>query len=415
MNDVPPPPRNDESSRIGRESEVVYVEKKKRGGFLKWLAIGGFALLLLAGGCVAILATAASNLDEELNDTVDASVATSADAEDEEAIDDTADDEAAAQEATGDTAATSDSAGSDDEAEADEPSTAERDELGPVMIDSLPFGEAHTRDPGFNDAGWTVSIDDVVDLPVFAGEAEGCLAVVGTATLDSLEDGLTSNPFSFPEVVLVADGVQVLDFVLCDSDALDAEGMIRTTEAELTEGTTVTWYKAYGVPVDGYDFVAIEQTVYSADGAQVMLGERREPVSSGGPDDGPYSFGDAHTRKAGFTGAGWTVSIDDVVELNALAGDLDTCLAVIGTATLDTLDEGLTSNPFSFPEVVLIQDGVQNNDFAVCNTDDLDAQGMIQSGGASITEGTTITWYQTFGVLNDGYDLVAIEETVYEP
>jgi len=97
-------------------------------------------------------------------------------------------------------------------------------------------------------------------------------------------------------------------------------------------------------------------------------------------------------------------------------GDDETCLAVIGTATLDSLDEGLTSSGFSFPEVVLIQNGVQLKAFtSSCDVTGLEAEGLIRIFGAEITQGTTVQWFQSFAANNETYDIVAIEETIYTP
>lgn len=135
-----------------------------------------------------------------------------------------------------------------------------------------PFGQAHSRDPGFLDAGWTLSIDEVrtegvPNDPIFGteGETGTCVAVIGTATLDSLDsEELTSNPFSFPDVVLVAGGSQAdTAIVECDTDGLEAEGLQWTLDIELAEGATVRWFDVFLVDSVEYDTVAIESTVYA--------------------------------------------------------------------------------------------------------------------------------------------------------
>ena len=133
-----------------------------------------------------------------------------------------------------------------------------------IAVGSLPFGEAHERDPGFGGEGWTVSIDEVRVVPVDFGVDETCLAVIGTATLDSLDEGLTSSGFSFPEVVLIQDGVGLEAFTIsCDVTGLEAEGLIRIFGAEITQGTTVQWFQSFAANNETYDIVAIEETIYS--------------------------------------------------------------------------------------------------------------------------------------------------------
>lgn len=73
---TPPSPRSpgSEPQVIGEPPstapQVVYVEKK-RGSALKWLAIIGIVLLVLLGGCMALLASAADSIGEELEQQQD--------------------------------------------------------------------------------------------------------------------------------------------------------------------------------------------------------------------------------------------------------------------------------------------------------------------------------------------------------
>ena len=284
---------------------------------------------------------------------------------------------------------------------------------GPVVFAALPFGEAHTRDPGFGGEGWTVSIDDVVPIETFFSDGD-CLAIVGTATLDSLDEGLTSTGFSFPEASLFQAGVKNSGLGFCDGTGLESQGMVLYLNAEVTVGTTFTWFKPFEVVQTDFDFAAIEDTVYTASGGDTEVGSRSEPSADGGSDDGPYPFGEAHTRGPGFGGEGWTVSIDDVVPIETFSSDGD-CLAIVGTATLDSLDEGLTSTGFSFPEASLFQAGVKNSGLGFCDGTGLESQGMVLYLNAEVTVGTTFTWFKPFEVVQTDFDFAAIEDTVYEP
>ena len=130
-----------------------------------------------------------------------------------------------------------------------------------LSCSALPFGEAHTRDPGFGGEGWTVSIDDVVPIETFFSDGD-CLAIVGTATLDSLDEGLTSTGFSFPEASLFQAGVKNSGLGFCDGTGLESQGMVLYLNAEVTVGTTFTWFKPFEVVQTDFDFAAIEDTVY---------------------------------------------------------------------------------------------------------------------------------------------------------
>lgn len=135
----------------------------------------------------------------------------------------------------------------------------------------IPFGQPHTRDPGMLGAGWTISIDEVrtegIELDSFfadEGEQRTCVAVIGTATLDSLDsDELTSNPFSFPSIVLIAGGSSIDSAVAeCDTSALEREGMEWVLDISLAPGGTVRWFESFLVDDGVYEAVAVESTVY---------------------------------------------------------------------------------------------------------------------------------------------------------
>ena len=134
-----------------------------------------------------------------------------------------------------------------------------------------PFGEPHSRQPGFTGAGWQISIDGVTDPAGFSDFAQEylvdviagmrCVVVFGTATLESLEsDQLTSNPFGFPEIVLVADGVKADRDPSCAVDGMNGE---YTLDIELAPGGSTAWYEQFLVPENApVDLVAVEETVY---------------------------------------------------------------------------------------------------------------------------------------------------------
>jgi hypothetical protein len=141
-----------------------------------------------------------------------------------------------------------------------------------------------------------------------------------------------------------------------------------------------------------------------------------------GTADNPYPFGQAHSRKPGFLGAGWTISIDEVrtegIGYNRFFADDDetrTCVAVIGTATLDSLDsEELTSNPFSFPEPVLIVNGAKVDPAILeCDTEGLKAEGLTWRLDVELAPGGTTRWFEIYLVDTVDYDTVAIESTIY--
>ncbi len=142
-------------------------------------------------------------------------------------------------------------------------STTEEAEIG-TADNPYVFGQPHTRSPGFLGAGWTVSIDGWRHL----GEVDDghCIAVYGSATLDSLDsDELTSNPASFPEVVVIDDGVQHKSFEASACFQLTPDDLGEwALGMELIEGGSTEWYTRHLIPTDEPDTLAIETEIYAA-------------------------------------------------------------------------------------------------------------------------------------------------------
>ncbi len=204
-------------------------EKTKRGCLGTSMAVMfGIlgAIVLLAGGCIAVIAMASGGDDDD--ETVSPLV--------------------------------------DGESETDGAAA----EKGTIENPYL-FGEAHTREAGFLGAGWTISVDEVRSIPkgIFADETDPrtCMAIIVTVTLDSLEgDELTANPFSFPEMAVVdMNGKKSEDgFVECDGAELAAEGITSKYELELTVGGTGRFYDPVLLETPNYQYVAVESTIYGS-------------------------------------------------------------------------------------------------------------------------------------------------------
>lgn len=135
------------------------------------------------------------------------------------------------------------------------------------------YGEAHSRSAGLLGAAWTVSIDEVREIPFDSYRADDpalvgkqCLAVLGSARLDELDsDDLTSNMFSFPSVTFVdSRGVELDSATECDESELTDAGYLRVFDMSLTEGASAKWVTAYIVDEHTVpQVVAIENTVYA--------------------------------------------------------------------------------------------------------------------------------------------------------
>lgn len=232
---VPPPAGPAPGPSPGSPGVTTGPTNEKKSGCLgigmgvMFGIIGAFVLLI--GGCAALVASSS----DEVRNAIEADPSTSA-----------ADGGSAATGGTGD---------------------ADRG----TRENPLPFGEAHARRPGLLGAGWSVSIDEVREIPrdpffTEDGDSRICLAVLVSVTLDSLTgDELVANPFSLPDVNLVsADGQKAVDgFLECDGSSLQAEGFSAKFSLELIEGGSGRYYDPVLVDSADYDFVAVESTVYA--------------------------------------------------------------------------------------------------------------------------------------------------------
>jgi len=150
--------------------------------------------------------------------------------------------------------------------EATTTTTEAEPELG-TKENPYPLGQAHSRAPGFSGAGWSISIDEVfvdVTLDRWNNEPGRCIVLTGTATLESLEgDELTASSFSFPEIVVIADGRKAESTVhecVVGEVTTDTEWIL---DLELMPGATARWHREFMAPEGSkVDLVAVENTVY---------------------------------------------------------------------------------------------------------------------------------------------------------
>ncbi len=145
-----------------------------------------------------------------------------------------------------------------------------------------------------------------------------------------------------------------------------------------------------------------------------------DEVAEKGTIENPYQFGEAHTREAGLLGAGWTISVDEVrsISKGILADEADprTCMAIIVTVTLDSLDgDELTANPFSFPDMAVVDmNGKKSEDgFMECDGSELVAEGITGKFELELTVGGTGRFYDPVLLETPTYQYVAVESTVY--
>lgn len=136
--------------------------------------------------------------------------------------------------------------------------TTLQDDGRPGSITSpLVFGTEHSRPPSFSGSGWTLSVDEVRDL------GDGCLGVVGTATLDTLsEDRELSFSRSFPEIELVEPNERAVEPQRCNRSEVDSDGRLWAQDIELPEGASFTWFETFDAEPDSYRYVSVSGTLY---------------------------------------------------------------------------------------------------------------------------------------------------------
>lgn len=126
------------------------------------------------------------------------------------------------------------------------------------FTDPYPLGASHAREPGLSGSGWTVSVDQIRDI------GDGCLAVIGTATLDTLVGERTfSLSSSFPEIELVDASETVDEPDTCNRADLATEGLLWAQNLEVVEDFTFEWFETFEAERDSFRYVSVSGTLYS--------------------------------------------------------------------------------------------------------------------------------------------------------
>lgn len=119
----------------------------------------------------------------------------------------------------------------------------------------------------------------------------------------------------------------------------------------------------------------------------------------------PLAFGTNHSRVPGPAGSAWTLSVDDV-------SDIDGCIVVTGRATLDAIEgERLTSLRSSFPEIALVDADEQLIAPTDCGREALAQGGRLWAQDTEVEAGTTFEWFETFDAQT--FRWVSVSGTLY--
>ncbi len=202
---------------------------------------------------------------------------------------------------------------------------------------------------------------------------------------------------------------------------LAAAGRLGGDDDVVVAGVSTT--VAAGVEAEAGDVV--ETTVTTAAPATTTAEASSTPTGASGlptEDAEVLAFGQMHERAVGFVGAGWNISIDETRagEPGRFAqSDFDAgCTVVVGTAVLREWEgDELTSNPFSFPAINLIDgDAKVEGDTLNCDLEGPRAEGLVWHLDVSVVEGAEVRWFKVFPTAVAGeYQAVAVEQTIYTP
>lgn len=144
--------------------------------------------------------------------------------------------------------------------------TTEIPEVGELSVGDLDRELLAIGDPtsgftysDFGDDEWEGYIGALIETPVgeYTDDPGRCIVVVGVLTPTEV-DGVTANPFTAPNLSLIADGrVVQYDFNDCDTSALEAAGYEWILDAEVVEGTPYPFYDQFFLPDGTGDLDAV--------------------------------------------------------------------------------------------------------------------------------------------------------------
>lgn len=265
------------------------------------------------------------------------------------------------------------------------------------------------------DVQWEVVLHGLVEASVVSESNTGrCVHLVGVATPTFIDDDYSASTIDLPDLGLLAGGDYVSPATECTSTELDTAGY---DEFEI-DGSIL------GAPLNFADSFFLEGDTPATIDA-VVVGDEDDPVAMGLEDDeNSYFTGDiigaipertaaaadlALPASSPLVGAATTIGVGrdewDTVfhgifevapqdnETNPNDG-IGRCFVVVGESTPSSINAGYVTD--DAPKMSLIAGGQTINGFGFCDEDPIVAAGYESHGGHGYTQGTAMSFRQTF-------------------
>ncbi len=344
------------------------------GGLVGLLAVGGLAAVLLGGG----------DGDDDITTTASTVASTTT----APAVQSETTATTAAEETTDETTEP-----------ADVPASG-----GESIDDPLPLAGTNFVYEDFSGTVWSGTFIGVVDGVVSGDDPGACHLVLGTMTPDSIEEGNVTSGFDTPEIGAVADGI-VLDrgFSDCERDAAEAAGYARIIDAELTEGSSYSFFSE--IYVEGNnppDLTAIVLGSATSDDARYYTVDRLDSIPQAPESVAATASGDvlplagATFTYTSFSDTSWEGEMLGLlpVDKGRFNEDDGSCFLIMGTITPTSIDGGFAASGFDAPDLGVIANGsFVDSGFSDCDEEPAQILGYRSIFNANVTTGTSYPFY----------------------
>lgn len=245
------------------------------------------------------------------------------------------------------------------------------------------------------------------DLGRFNDESGRCLVALGALTPTSIEDGTVTNMFSTPDLSVIVEGRLVDSEVNeCDTSDIEAAGYGWILDAEVTTGTTFPFYTEFFLAEGAEPEVLV---LGSATGNNALYYQPTVLDSIPGPESSSVGTSEqdliplGDDSQSGFTytttSTEWDGFVAALVEVDRsqFNDDPGRCLAVLGTLTPTSIEDGTVTNSFDTPDISLVVDGrLVRAETSECDTDGLESAGYGWILDAEVTVDTSYDFYTAF-------------------
>lgn len=252
-----------------------------------------------------------------------------------------------------------------------------------------------------DDVEWQFDFHGLTTVETADGDDDAqCTVITGTATPVSTNEGISVD--WAPPLAIVVDGI-VLELESggsCATDNIWNQGYQSLTYANVTIDTPFAFQRSVRIPpaLSGQPTSVLVGNPHSTnDWAWSLTALDAEYIDTV-PDPAPPVNAPNHPGTQGsmanttvtwthpFSGVEWSITMQGVVEGEALFGDEGTCYTVVGTMIPTALDDEEPADGFfDGPDFGILANGHYLEDFASsCDTDAVEAAGYLHVGDAEL-------------------------------